>query len=93
MTRPDGLAAVTALARRLPDLRIVLCHVAHVRIDGQAPDRVWFEGLAVLTPYANVFMKVSGMAENTGIQAGAHGGATFTGRRSMPCGTPLARSD
>jgi len=68
MTRPDGLASVSALARRLPELRIVLCHVAHVRIDGQAPDPLWFEGIAGLTPCANVFMKVSGMPENTGIR-------------------------
>ncbi len=68
MTRPDGLAAVSALAQRLPNLRMVLCHVAHVRIDGQAPDMVWLEGLAMLKPCANVFIKVSGMVENTGIR-------------------------
>jgi len=71
MTRPDGLATVAALARRLPDLRIVLCHVAHVRIDGKAPDAVWLEGLAGLTSCANVLMKVSGMPENTGIRPAA----------------------
>lgn len=71
MTRPDGLATVAALAQRLPELRIVLCHVAHVRIDGQSPDPVWLEGLAALRPHANVFMKVSGMPENTGIRPAA----------------------
>lgn len=68
MTRPDGLVTVSALAQRMPALRMVLCHVAHVRIDGQAPDPVWIEGIAMLMRCANVFCKVSALVENTGLR-------------------------
>ena len=67
MVRPDGLAGVKKLAGRLPGLRMVLCHIAHVRVDGQAPNPVWVEGLQQLADCPNVFVKVSGLVEATGL--------------------------
>ena len=61
----DGLAGVAEIARRIPSLRIVINHVAHVRIDGNAPDAVWVEAIKGVAAHENVFMKVSGLVENT----------------------------
>jgi L-fuconolactonase len=81
MSSPAELAIVQAMAARFPELRMVLCHVAHVRITGQgmvlchvahvritgqAPDPVWVEGLQALKPYPNVYVKVSALVENSG---------------------------
>jgi L-fuconolactonase len=66
MSGPAELATVKAMAARFPELRMVLCHVAHVRITGQAPDPVWVEGLQALKPYPNVYVKVSALVENSG---------------------------
>lgn len=61
----DRLGAVSEVARRLPELRIVLNHVASVPIDGQAPDPGWLEAIAQVAASANVFMKVSALMENS----------------------------
>lgn len=63
---PADLSAAAALAARMPELRIVLNHVAGVRIDERAPDPAWVEGLQRVAGYPNVFCKVSGLVENTG---------------------------
>ena len=61
--RPEHLAAVAQIARAVPLLRIVINHIGHVRVDGNAPDPAWVEGVNGLKPYPNVFMKVSGLVE------------------------------
>jgi len=63
LARPDDLVAVAELASKLPDLRIVCNHVAHVEIDGQSPDPVWVAGLDAIAPHPNVYMKISGFVE------------------------------
>ena len=42
---PGDLTDVAALARRIPELRIVINHIAGVRIDGKKPDSAWIEGM------------------------------------------------
>jgi L-fuconolactonase len=61
----EGLADVAAMAQRLPGLRIVIDHIAHVKIDGQVPGAAWVEAIRKAAAHANVFMKVSGLVENT----------------------------
>ena len=63
---PADLPAVYELAQRIPSLRLVLDHVAGVRIDGRAPDSAWVEGIRQVATCPNVFCKVSGLAEQTG---------------------------
>jgi len=63
---PAELPAVRHLAERIPGLRLVLDHVAGVRIDGRAPDSAWVEGIRGVAACPNVFCKVSGLAEQTG---------------------------
>lgn len=63
---PAELPAVCELAERIPDLRLVLDHVAGVRIDGRAPDSAWVEGIRQVARHPNVYCKVSGLPEQTG---------------------------
>ncbi len=63
---PDQLPAVAELAKRLPNLRMVIDHCANVRVDGKQPPRAWRAGLEAVAAHPNVFMKVSGLVEGTG---------------------------
>lgn len=63
---PAGLLSVAAIAKALPDLRIIINHCANVRIDGKAPPAEWLAGLTACAAHRNVFMKVSGLVEGTG---------------------------
>jgi predicted TIM-barrel fold metal-dependent hydrolase len=56
--------ALDDLARQLPGLRMVICHLGHPRTDGRAPDRAWREGIRRVAGHPNIFLKVSGVAES-----------------------------
>jgi len=62
---PEGLLDTAALAKRIPQLRIVINHVANVLINGQAPDPAWIEGMRKAAENPNVYCKVSGLASAT----------------------------
>lgn len=59
LIRPAQLPAVAALARRHPQLSIVICHLGLGAAD---PDRDWRRGIDALATAANVSAKVSGLA-------------------------------
>ena len=59
------LPDIVRLAQALPDLRIVIEHVAQVRIDGKAPDSKWEAGLRAVAKQPNVFCKLSGLVDAT----------------------------
>ena len=61
----EGLPDVASLAKRIPELRIVINHIAGVRIDGNAPDAAWVEGMQMTAENPNVYCKVSGLVETT----------------------------
>lgn len=63
---PERLADVARLARLVPKLRIVIDHVANLRIDGGAPPADWQFGMQAAARHENVFCKVSGLVEGTG---------------------------
>jgi L-fuconolactonase len=66
------------LATELPSLRIVINHLAGVRIDGKAPPVDWVEKMRALVSRRNVYFKVSGLVEGTGRSGGnAPGDAEF----------------
>jgi L-fuconolactonase len=67
---PDMPADVARLARRLPDLRIVINHAANVRQEGKDPPRAWQEGMAAAAQRPRVFCKVSALVEATGKRDG-----------------------
>lgn len=60
------LPDVGRLAQAVPDLRIMIDHVALVRIDGGTPDPGWEAGIKAVARHPNVFCKLSGLAEATG---------------------------
>jgi predicted TIM-barrel fold metal-dependent hydrolase len=63
---PDMLPGVARLAGRVPDLRLVINHVANVPIDGKAVRRDWLAGMRAAAKHAHVFCKVSALVEGTG---------------------------
>ncbi len=63
---PDMLVEVARLARELPGLRIVINHLANVKVDGQAPPSEWRRNLEAAAQHKHVFMKVSSLVGGTG---------------------------
>lgn len=61
--RPDLLPMVSKLAAKLPDLRIVINHLANVRIEGVMLDATWLQDLKTAARHPNVFLKVSALVE------------------------------
>lgn len=64
LVRPEGLPDVAFLASSIPELRIVINHIAGVRIDGKLPDPKWTEGIQMAAEYPNVYCKVSALVES-----------------------------
>jgi len=63
---PELLPDTARLAREVPGLRIVIDHLAGVRIDGQAPEAQWLAGMRAAAQHLNVHCKVSGLVEGSG---------------------------
>jgi L-fuconolactonase len=53
------LLAAGRLAVRLPQLRVILEHMAAARITGDKPDPRWLDGIAAAAQHPNTFLKVS----------------------------------
>lgn len=68
LIREQHIDALCTLAARVPDLRIVVDHIAHMPIDGGAVDPAWEERYAALAAYDNVNMKVSAVMEQSVVQ-------------------------
>ena len=60
---PELLPLVDLLAAKRPELRIVINHLANVRIDGPKLDEAWLAGLKATSRHKLVFMKVSALVE------------------------------
>jgi len=67
---PAMLPDVARLARQIPDLKIIIDHVAGVRIDGAQPPADWVEGMEAVAQAENVGCKVSGLVEGSGKSGG-----------------------
>jgi L-fuconolactonase len=63
---PDLPADVARLAKRLPELRVVINHAANVRVDGKPVPAEWLRGMRSAAEGKRVFCKVSALAEGTG---------------------------
>ena len=63
---PEMLPAVAQLAAALPALRLVINHVANLRIDGKTPCATWTGGMQAVAKHPNVHCKVSGLVEGSG---------------------------
>ncbi|MFH1572212.1 MAG: amidohydrolase family protein [Gemmatimonadota bacterium] len=64
----EQLSGVGQLAHRLPELRIVINHVAHVAIDGGPPDPRWVEAMEGVAEHPQVYCKVSALVELSRVQ-------------------------
>ncbi|MBI5694070.1 MAG: amidohydrolase family protein [Verrucomicrobia bacterium] len=62
---PEAVAQVPRLVAAVPDLRVVVNHVANARIDGGAPAAAWRDLIAAVAARPHVYMKVSGLVEGT----------------------------
>jgi L-fuconolactonase len=61
----DHLTGVIEVAQELPQLRIVINHVAQVAIDGNEPSSQWVDAMQRSAAHPNVFCKVSGLMESS----------------------------
>jgi L-fuconolactonase len=66
----ETLDAAVVFVEAIPGLRVVIDHLAGVRVDGQAPAADWLETMRKLARKPNVFVKVSGLVEGTGKRRG-----------------------
>lgn len=67
---PGMLSDIAALARRAPDLRIVIEHFANLRIDGAPPPERWTAGMQEAAAQPNVLCKVSYLVEGSVVRRG-----------------------
>ena len=63
---PELLSAIAALVEHTPAMRVVINHIAGVRVDGNPPDAAWVDAINEVARYPNIYCKVSGLAEHTG---------------------------
>ena len=66
----ETLDLAARLAERFPELCIVIDHLAGVRIDGKAPAADWLDAMRFGAKRPNIFCKVSGLVEGTGLRGG-----------------------
>ncbi len=76
LASPTMLEHAARLARQIPSLRLIIDHVANVRIDGEAPPGAWLAGIRAVAKHPNAFCKVSGLVEGTGKRDGHAPGET-----------------
>ena len=62
---PELLSAIPALVEHTPAMRVVINHIAGVRVDGNPPDAAWVDAINEVARYPNIYCKVSGLAEHT----------------------------
>jgi len=68
LVQQDQFDGLISLAQRIPTLRIVIDHIGHMPIDGQAISAEWEANYQRLAAQPNLFMKVSALIEQSTIQ-------------------------
>lgn len=74
---PAMLPNISKIATAVPDLRIVIDHIANTRIDGKEPDKTWRDSMTSAARHKNVFCKVSALVESTGFKGDAPSDVAF----------------
>jgi len=67
---PELLADVARLAEQVPDLTIIINHLANVDVDGGPPPRGWLAGMRAAAKHPRVFCKVSALVEHARSRSG-----------------------
>jgi predicted TIM-barrel fold metal-dependent hydrolase len=57
---------VDTLAREISTLRLMIDHMASLKIDGKEPPVEWLRGMETAARHQNVFCKISGLVEGSG---------------------------
>lgn len=65
LTFRASLSQIDVIARKVPDLKIVINHLASARVDGSAPDAKWAMELAAVALHKNVYCKISGLSQQS----------------------------
>ena len=65
LINPDALKLVPAMVEHSSTMRVVINHIAGVRVDGNPPDTSWVTSIQEVARYPNVYCKVSGLVEHT----------------------------
>jgi L-fuconolactonase len=68
LVRREHLDGLLQLAHRIPELRIVVDHIAHMRIDGEALDPPWVDTYQRMAEQPRIYMKVSALMEQSAVQ-------------------------
>jgi predicted TIM-barrel fold metal-dependent hydrolase len=61
---PSMPADIARLAEKIPDLRIVVNHLANLDLDGRSPPAAWREGMEAAARHPRVYCKVSALVEH-----------------------------
>jgi len=64
-SQPAWVAQVDRLAHAVPNLRLIVNHVANVSVTGGQPPEEWRSLMKTLAEHPQIFMKVSGLVEGT----------------------------
>jgi L-fuconolactonase len=67
---PAWVSQADRLARLVPNLRLIINHVANAEVTGKEPSDDWRRMMDTLAGHPQVFMKVSGLVEGTGRRNG-----------------------
>ena len=59
------------LAKGMPQLRIIIDHLAGVNVDGKAPSPDWVKQMRTLARSPSIYCKLSGLVEGTGRSDGS----------------------
>ena len=62
---PAWVGPAERLARLIPNLRLIINHVANAEVNGKEPPAAWQQMMEKLAAHPQVFMKVSGLVEGT----------------------------
>lgn len=60
-----SLEDVATVAQKVPNLRILINHVAGANIDGKPADPDWVKGVKLAASHANVYCKISGLFQQS----------------------------
>lgn len=69
-SQPAWVSQAGRLAQLVPDLRIIINHVANAEVTGKPPPDDWRRLMETLASHPQVFMKISGLVEGTGRRSG-----------------------
>ncbi len=66
LINPETLPALPPLVEHTPEMRVVINHIAGVRVSENPPAPAWVSAIQEVARYPNIYCKVSGLAEHTG---------------------------